>query len=415
MSGNTRRSKDQTDEPAQGGPISGWRDWMAVVVMTSNGPLLGMIFVVVVPILIGVAANFGGGDVGMLTAQRAAFAFPGYGLAAGGLVAGVITEMLGIRLALIAGLVLYGVLGTAGGFIDDATVLLASRFLLGASAALVATAATMLVSIRFDEAARARVLGIQNAVGSIGSLVAIYLSAFVARQSGGWREPFAIYLIALIPAVLTLISIPSTPRQRQVKAPSGSGAGQQLVMQLLPLAGVYAIITCVSACTYIGSSQVPFILKAEDLATPLTSANVGAISSVAFAIGAIFYGIIRPRLGAEKVLAIGLAFMGAGAAIVGLMHGLYESYAGVLVLGIGGGIQTPNLINILIDRSHEKARDRAIGLFFTAQFLGTPLNTEGMHELADLISVRGAVTAVAAALILGALVAVMRRPEPVPS
>ena len=380
-------------------PISGWRDWTAVAVLSTLGTFLSMIFLAVAPIQIALSAHFGGGE-GADTLAQWVMGVAGFGMAGGGILAGFVIDRLGLRGTLVAGLGCYGLLGAAGLVVDEAWSLLASRLLLGVAGVVFATAAATLLSQRFEGAARARVLGFQNAIASVGGLLVIYLSAALAAAFG-WRWSFALFLIAFVPLLAAMVAMPRrspTPRLEM----TGEG--------LLPLAPLYGLITFIMAATFIGSIQAPFILKQDGLATEGTIGTLIAVSSIAFGIGGVAYGWIRPRLGARFVMALGLVAMGAGAIIIGALPGLGAANGGVLVLGIGGGVLVPNLINILIDGTSESVRDRAIGLFFTASFIGTPLNTIIMPLLTRATGLRGAVLLAGALLLAGAFYAVLRRP-----
>lgn len=128
-----------------------------------------------------------------------------YGLLLGGflLVGGRLTDLLGRRRILLAGLGLFTAASLAAGLAQHAGVLITARGFQGLGGALITPAALSLLAVTFREGReRNRALGIYGAVGGAAGTVGVVASGLIAAGPG-WRWIFFIN----IPAGLVLIAL----------------------------------------------------------------------------------------------------------------------------------------------------------------------------------------------------------------
>ena len=118
---------------------------------------------------------------------------------------------------------------------------------------------------------------------------------------------------------------------------------------------------------------MPNLLAADGLASPEMISRILGASTVLLAIGGIAYGTIRAKLGVYWTFAFALALQGIGVLALSVGRGVIG--LGAALLNLGGGIQTPNLSHWVLDRAPLAIRGRAMGLLFSAQFLGPFLNS----------------------------------------
>lgn len=85
------------------------------------------------------------------------------------LVAGRLSDLLGARRMLFAGLILFVAASLASGMSSTPTALIASRGVQGLGAALLSPAALSIISVTYTGAARARALGLWGAIASGGA------------------------------------------------------------------------------------------------------------------------------------------------------------------------------------------------------------------------------------------------------
>ncbi|MER6947565.1 MFS transporter [Nonomuraea sp. NPDC000554] len=131
-----------------------------------------------------------------------------YGLLLGGflLVGGRMTDRLGRRSILLAGLGLFTAASLVAGVAQHSGVLIAARGLQGLGGALIAPAVLSLLAVTFREGReRNRALGIVGAVGGVAGTVGVVASGLIAAGPG-WRWAFFIN----VPAGLALIALAIT-------------------------------------------------------------------------------------------------------------------------------------------------------------------------------------------------------------
>lgn len=138
----------------------------------------------------------------------------GYALTFGALllVGGRFGDLIGYRRALIGGLVLFALTSLSGGLAIGAGVLVASRIVQGASAALIAPAALALLAHAHPEPkARIRAMGIFQGSVAAGASAGIVLGG-ILTQYVGWRSVLLINppLIAILIALI-LWRVPAIP------------------------------------------------------------------------------------------------------------------------------------------------------------------------------------------------------------
>src|SRR5688572_2540112 len=181
-------------------------------VLVACGLSVSLIFTAIGPVLSSLSARYGGGVRGDVIAQLM-MTLPSVGVIIGGPLAGVFAGWWGARSLLLASLFAYGVAGCAGIFVEEPYTLLATRFLLGAAAAGVATAATALIGELLDGIRRTRALGYSSAFASAGSVVSIIAAGKLATY-GGVSLPFAIYGVAFLLLLAGLVSVPDVQARR---------------------------------------------------------------------------------------------------------------------------------------------------------------------------------------------------------
>jgi len=143
-------------------------------------------------------------ELGM-TAAAVQWVITGYAIAFGGLLilGGRAADLFGRRRMFIAGLLAFTAASLSGGLAHDPALLIASRLVQGAGAAIVAPAALSLITTSFpDGHRRNRALGMYGATASIGFVAGQVLGG-VLVQFTSWRAVFLVNVpVGLIAAVL---------------------------------------------------------------------------------------------------------------------------------------------------------------------------------------------------------------------
>src|SRR5450631_3575543 len=144
------------------------------------------------------------GELG-LAASAVQWVITGYAITFGGLLilGGRAADLFGRRRMFVAGLLVFTAASLAGGLAQDLSLLVASRALQGAGAALVAPAALSLITTGFAEGReRTRALGMYGATASVGFVAGQVLGG-VLVQFTSWRAVFLVNVpVGLLAAVL---------------------------------------------------------------------------------------------------------------------------------------------------------------------------------------------------------------------
>lgn len=149
------------------------------------------------------------GELG-LAASAVQWVITGYAITFGGLLilGGRAADLFGRRRMFVAGLLVFSAASLAGGLAQDLTLLIASRAVQGAGAALVAPAALSLITTGFAEGReRTRALGMYGATASVGFVAGQVLGG-VLVQFTSWRAvflvnvPVGLLAVALAPTLL---------------------------------------------------------------------------------------------------------------------------------------------------------------------------------------------------------------------
>ena len=141
-----------------------------------------------------------------IAASTVQWVVTGYAIAFGGLLilGGRAADTFGRRRMFVAGLVLFSAASLAGGLAQDPVLLLASRVLQGAGAALVAPAALSLITTGFAEGPqRTRALGLYGATASMGFVSGQVLGGVLVDFTS-WRSVFLVNVpVGVAAALLT--------------------------------------------------------------------------------------------------------------------------------------------------------------------------------------------------------------------
>lgn len=381
-------------DPASGAVLSPLRTWLAIVVMLSGTTFTALVATVLAPVMHGMAEHFsryGHGDLfayGMATV-------PSIGIMVGGPLTGRVIERTGTRNFLIGILALFALTGSAGLWLDDVWVLVGARFLVGVAGAGIVTATLIMIGEYFTPEMRARMLGYQGAVGAAAAFSIFQLSGQVA-DFGGWRAPFALYLAAL-PVLLAALAIPPKGDRPVVRRPAAPFAG------LVPLLPTLALIVALFAASYMSTLHISFLLSADGVTRPSVSAHVLSAGAAMVAVGSAIYGPVRLRLGERWSLRLSALLLGVGIAAMAATHAPLVVGLGCAIAGLGTGLVNPTVNNMLIVRSSAETRGTALGLGYSARYVGNFLNPWLVKPLIGAIGIYLAFLIVGGLFAAGAL------------
>jgi EmrB/QacA subfamily drug resistance transporter len=216
----------------------------------------------------------------------------GYAIAFSGLLilGGRAADLLGRRRVFITGLVVFSLASLAGGLAQDPVLLVASRIVQGAGAALVAPAALSLITTSFPPGPRrTRAIGLYGSMASVGFVSGQVLGGVLVEWTS-WRAVFLVNVpVGLAAAVLA-------PRVIAVPAGDGTAAGAAArPRRRLDLRGA-VLITAAVALAVFGISQGGVLGWTSPLVVGAAVVAVGAAACFVVAETRHPAPLVRPRL-----------------------------------------------------------------------------------------------------------------------
>jgi MFS family permease len=237
------------------------RTWAALML------LCGVLFLDGLDVsMVGVALPSIREDLGLSTAQLQ-WIVSGYVLGYGGLLllGGRAADLLGRRRVLIVGMSVFTLASLLGGLVSDPNLLIATRFLKGASAAFTAPAGLSYITTTFAEGpVRNKALSVYTAFGASGFSSGLILGGLMTEA--GWRWTF------LLPVPFAVAILALTPRLLAKDAPSeGPRPGFDLPGAVTITAGMLLLVRTVVRAPDVGwasaTTIVSFVLAVALLAT----------------------------------------------------------------------------------------------------------------------------------------------------
>lgn len=376
------------------------RERLLLIALMCGSATTALTLVVLIPVLPMLAASFGGGTRGA-TLSQAVMTAPALGLIAGGFLSAAAIKLVGAWRLLVTGLALYGAAGSAGLWAGEAPLLLGSRFLLGIAASFVGIASTALLAALYPPEPRARLLGIKGALGSVGGILGILIGGELGAL-GGWRLPFAVYLVGWLLLVIVLAG-------RHAVTPPPASAQRVEGQGLIALWPFYVAIVGFGIVLMMTNTQLSFLLHEIGIAAPSRVARVAVLASVGAAAGGFAYGAVRRRLGSRACFGLVFALWTAGLTTLGFSRDEIAASIGCALAGLAAGLFLPHMVTTLAAAAAESVRDRAIAMFYSAIFLGDFLNPLVIQPLSDLLGRHGAFRAVAVVTAIAMLAMLLPR------
>jgi len=227
------------------------RTWAALML------LCGVLFLDGLDVsMVGVALPSIREDLGLTTAQLQ-WVVSGYVLGYGGLLllGGRAADLLGRRRVLIAGMSVFALASLLGGLVSDPNLLIATRFLKGASAAFTAPAGLSYITTTFAEGpARNKALSVYTAFGASGFSSGLILGGLMTEA--GWRWTF------LLPVPFAAAILVAAPRLLAKDAPSeGPRPGFDVAGAVTITAGMLMLVRTIVRAPQVGWASATTIIS----------------------------------------------------------------------------------------------------------------------------------------------------------
>jgi EmrB/QacA subfamily drug resistance transporter len=150
------------------------------------------------------------------------------------LVAGALSDRYGRRLALVAGLLIFGVGSVVSAFVTTADQLILARAFMGLGAALTMPATLSIIANVFDEAERPKAIAMWSAVSGLGIVVGPILGGWLVEHFA-WNAIFLVNVPVVLLGIVAILLV--VPESKATRAPALDPIGA-----LLSVGGLVALV-----------------------------------------------------------------------------------------------------------------------------------------------------------------------------
>lgn len=348
------------------------------------------------------AARFGAMSDGTLFAQMV-MTVPAIMLIVAAPITGILSARFGLRLTLLASLLLYLVGGAGVLFVDAATPLIALRLLLGLAGGGLLTASLALIGEHFEGNAREAVLGYATAASSLVAAMALMFGGALVDWMG-WRAPFALYLFA-IPAFLVAAAV---VRSTEKIADADAEKTRWSVRPLVQVWPYYALLMLLTIGMFTPAIQLPFLLESRGITSASLQGMIISVTSIVAIFSAGAYGWGRKWIGVHGFLAIDALSMAIGIVMIAMASSTWMIFVGCMFVGVGAGMSEPAVASLIFDRTPIWFHALAMGLIVSALNLGQFINPLVMAPLRHTVGLPGSFLVFGGLLGVSGLIVILR-------
>lgn len=281
--------------------------------------------------------------------------------------AGWFIDRYGVRLPLVGGLLLYGLAGSAGMYIDSYWPLIISRLIFGIAVAFVFTGTTVAMLAIYHGNVRNRVMGWRTTATSVGGIFFPILGGGLA-SSFSWNATFGLYAVGVPLGLIGLALMPDIQNKR-LSRQTGNQATIVLFKQPV-LLGIFLLVVVQAIMLYALAIFLPLRLGQLGLKTPLLVSGYMALMSGMSSVVGIVYGRLSQRFGYLDMLRFTALAWAVSFLILGLSEHLLVLAVASAVLGIGNALAFSTTSVLLDEYTAVPLLGRATAIFSTCMFLG---------------------------------------------
>lgn len=269
---------------------------------------------------------------------------PNFGIVAGLFLSPFLVRFFGEKATILTGLVVTLVTGTFPMYSDNYTMILISRFLIGAGIGLFNSLAVSLIPqfYKSDEDELAKMIGYQNVMGSVGAAIASFLVSYLVTIS--WHAAFAIYFLVIPALILFTLFVPlSSSKNKKTDKTNEQHTKQKVNSKVILISALmFLIFTFYMPFSY----TLPSLIISKGPGSASTSALITGLSTlVSIPIGASF-GFFFKKIH-DKILPLGMSLVTLGLLLIALSPNIIVLFIAVIILGFGFGVAVPYMYNWL--------------------------------------------------------------------
>ena len=334
-----------------------------LLLVASALPVMGV--VLLSPIAQRLPEAIGGGAEGARLAPLILTA-PALAIALFSAIAGFLLDRFGRRVCFLTALFLYAFVGTAPMWIANPYVIVAARFCLGMTEAVILASTMALVGDYYSGAERDRWIAYMMAVAAFAATIFYITGGALAAIS--WKAPFIAYGAGafIFLAALPIIFEP----KRQSREPAMQAVAAEVPKGQTWKIGVVLAATFVgSILFYVVPLQLGRFLEARGVASYATIGLLIAVAGLGNPIGSFCFRYLR-SIPFWMLLGGSTAVAGAGFALAAAWQGVTGLVVGAFINQLGCGILCPLTMAAVLRLAPAQGRGKSSGGWSTAFFVG---------------------------------------------
>lgn len=276
------------------------------------------------------------------------------------------------RTLALLGLSIYVVAGAGAFFVDNISLLLLFRALLGISVGMIMPLSTGLLSYYFPPDEQSHLMGLSAAMNQLGGVIATLLAGILASFS--WNYAFLVYLAGLLAIILVATKLPN---ERLIQ-PGGA-------IRLSSLTRFHPSVTSmlfIMLLFFIYPTNFALTAQSANLSTISTTLIMVGLDVVAFFIGLLFGYLMRHFRQQMKYIAP-ICFL-LGYLLLALFGNIWGMILGSALIGIANGVGVPYVNTIASIKGGHNAAVTVMPLISASLYLGQFLSPILVNPLSSL-------------------------------
>ncbi|OLS28273.1 MAG: Bacillibactin exporter [Candidatus Heimdallarchaeota archaeon LC_2] len=308
--------------------------------------------------------------------------------AIGSLFVGNIIDKFGRRRPYIISIILYGVSGSSGLYLNSVGAILVSRAILGIAVAGVMTISITLVGDYYSGEFRNKIVGLQASFMTFGGVIFIFFGGVLAEID--WHLPFAIYLISFIFMIGVILRLDEPKRLLEISTVNAVSEHEHSIKAhkgVLLFAYSLGFITVM--LFYFIIIFLPFYLEEKFNKSPTDIGLALSINSLFAGIASLTYKRLKSKYHYHALFGLLFIFMTLGSLIISVASSFEVLLLGLVTFGVGIGMFIPSINSWLFGQTHAPIRGRIIGGFTAFLFLGQFISPIVGNAILEITNVPG--------------------------
>ena len=271
------------------------------------------------------------------------------------------------------------------------------RVLVGLAIGLMTPVNTAMVTSYLPLEQRTGVLGVNNAIESIGGAFMVIASGWLATLS--WELCFVVYLLAILPLIVVLLRLDDNIEMEQSTEKQAQGFPRIILFFVLVLCLYMTFLN-------IFSTNISALIQEKSIGDSLFSGVIVAV----YLLAGFFAGLLfqkADQLFRKHTFAVGILLCGIGLGLLALGKDVYSFLLGSIISGYGMGQAIPAALNLVNEYSPVEQHTFHISLLLSGsrigQFMTTLIYVPIIHRLQVDVSGAYACSAVFLCILTGVL------------